>query len=175
LGRAARSFKGNRVLVVERFDRVWTKDNRLLRLPQEDCCQALSVPPTRKYEADGGPGIANVLELLKASDDPDTDRRLFLKAQIMFWLLAATDGHAKNFSIALRPGGRFRLTPSRTSQRGTSCRRQRQAASLLPWSRKSAPNFRSAPKPPSMRHWPGCPEISRRRWRTQSLLACGRA
>jgi serine/threonine-protein kinase HipA len=104
-------FKGNRVLVVERFDRVWTKDGRLLRLPQEDCCQALSVPPTRKYEADGGPSIAAVLELLKGSDDPDTDRRLFLKAQIMFWLLAATDGHAKNFSIALWPGGRFRLTP----------------------------------------------------------------
>lgn len=36
---------------------------------------------------------------------------MFLKAQIMFWLLGATDGHAKNFSIFLRPGGRFRLTP----------------------------------------------------------------
>jgi serine/threonine-protein kinase HipA len=99
------------VLVVERFDRLWTRDNRLLRLPQEDCCQALSVPPTRKYQADGGPSIADVLELLQGSDDPETDRQLFLKAQIMFWLLAATDGHAKNFSIALRPGGRFRMTP----------------------------------------------------------------
>ena len=55
--------------------------------------------------------MAAVLDLLKASDDPDTDRRLFLKAQIMFWLLGATDGHAKNFSIFLQPGGRFRLTP----------------------------------------------------------------
>ena len=104
-------FKDTRVLVVERFDRLWTKDGRLLRLPQEDCCQALSVPPTRKYESDGGPGMPAVLDLLKASDDPDTDRRLFLKAQIMFWVLAATDGHAKNFSIFLQPGGRFRLTP----------------------------------------------------------------
>jgi serine/threonine-protein kinase HipA len=52
-----------------------------------------------------------VLDLLKASDEPDTDRSLFLKAQIMFWLLAATDGHAKNFSIFLQPGGRFRVTP----------------------------------------------------------------
>jgi serine/threonine-protein kinase HipA len=108
---AMAEFKDSRVLVVERFDRLWTKDKRLLRLPQEDCCQALSVPPTRKYESDGGPGIADVLELLKGSDDPDTDRQLFLKAQIMFWLLGATDGHAKNFSIFLRPGGRFRLTP----------------------------------------------------------------
>jgi serine/threonine-protein kinase HipA len=104
-------FRGTRVLVVERFDRLWTKDGRLLRLPQEDCCQALSVPPTRKYESDGGPGMPAVLDLLKASDDPDTDRRLFLKAQIIFWLLGATDGHAKNFSIFLQPGGRFRLTP----------------------------------------------------------------
>lgn len=104
-------FKGHRVLVIERFDRFWTKDKRLLRLPQEDCCQALSVPPTRKYEADGGPGIRQVLDLLKGSDEPEADQRLFLRAQIVFWLLGATDGHAKNFSIFLRPGGRFRLTP----------------------------------------------------------------
>lgn len=104
-------FKGNRALVVERFDRLWTRDKRLLRLPQEDCCQSLSVPPTRKYESDGGPGMTAILNLLKGSDDPEADRRLFLKAQILFWLLGATDGHAKNFSIFLRPGGRFRLTP----------------------------------------------------------------
>ncbi|HXV47700.1 MAG TPA: type II toxin-antitoxin system HipA family toxin [Candidatus Binatia bacterium] len=104
-------FNGTRVLVVERFDRLWTKDGRLLRLPQEDCCQALSVPPTRKYESDGGPGMAAILNLLQGSDDPEADRRFFLKAQIAFWLLGATDGHAKNFSVFLRPGGRFRLTP----------------------------------------------------------------
>jgi serine/threonine-protein kinase HipA len=104
-------FSGKRALVVERFDRRWTADGRLLRLPQEDCCQALSVPPTRKYESDHGPGISQVLELLEASDEPESDQRLFLKAQIVFWLLGATDGHAKNFSIYLLPGGRFHLTP----------------------------------------------------------------
>jgi serine/threonine-protein kinase HipA len=104
-------FKGRRVLVVERFDRRWTADGRLLRLPQEDCCQALSVPPSRKYEADGGPGICTILNLLKASDAPEADQRLFLKAQIVFWLLGATDGHAKNFSLHLGQGGRFRLAP----------------------------------------------------------------
>ena len=108
---AIAEFKGIRVLVIERFDRLWTKDRRLLRLPQEDCCQALSVPPTRKYESDGGPGMAAILDLLQGSDDPEADRRFFLKAQIVFWLLGATDGHAKNFSVFLRPGGRFRLTP----------------------------------------------------------------
>ena len=104
-------FDGERVLVIERFDRRWTRDERLLRLPQEDCCQALSVPPTLKYDVDGGPGMADILELLKGSDEPEADRRMFIKAQIVFWLLGATDGHAKNFSIFLEPGGRFSLTP----------------------------------------------------------------
>jgi serine/threonine-protein kinase HipA len=106
-----REFSGRRALVVERFDRLWTRDGRLLRLPQEDCCQALSVPPTRKYEPEGGPGMRQILDLLKASDEPEADQRTFLKAQIVFWLLGATDGHAKNFSVFLLPGGRFRLTP----------------------------------------------------------------
>jgi serine/threonine-protein kinase HipA len=106
-----REFSGRRALVIERFDRLHTRDGRLLRLPQEDCCQALSVPPPRKYEPDGGPGMRQVLDLLKASDEPEADQTLFLKAQIVFWLLGATDGHAKNFSIFLLPGGRFRLTP----------------------------------------------------------------
>jgi serine/threonine-protein kinase HipA len=104
-------FGGTRALVIERFDRQWTEEGRLLRLPQEDCCQALSVPPSRKYESDGGPGIAQVLDLLQGSDEPDQDRRHFLGSQILFWLLDATDGHAKNFSIFLRPGGRFGLAP----------------------------------------------------------------
>jgi serine/threonine-protein kinase HipA len=104
-------FDCTRALVIERFDRQWTQEGRLLRLPQEDCCQALSVPSSRKYESDGGPGMARVLDLLKGSDEPDRDRRLFLKAQIIFCLLGATDGHAKNFSIFLRPGSRFVLAP----------------------------------------------------------------
>jgi serine/threonine-protein kinase HipA len=108
---AIEDFGGRRVLVVERFDRHWTRDHRLLRVPQEDCCQALSVPPTLKYEAQGGPGIASILNLLKASDEPDKDQALLLKAVIVFWLLGATDGHAKNFSVFLSPGGRFRMTP----------------------------------------------------------------
>jgi serine/threonine-protein kinase HipA len=104
-------FTDTRALLIERFDRLWTKDNRLLRRPQEDCCQALSYPPTRKYQSDGGPGVVNILEFLKGSDQPDVDQRLFMKAQIAFWLLAATDGHAKNFSVFLFPGGGFKLTP----------------------------------------------------------------
>lgn len=104
-------FDGERVLAVERFDRRWTRDGRLLRLPQEDFCQALGVSPTLKYDADGGPGASDIIGVLKGSDDPGADQRTFLKALIVFWLLGATDGHAKNFSIALGTGGRFRLAP----------------------------------------------------------------
>lgn len=104
-------FGDRRTLIVERFDRRWTKDHRLIRLPQEDICQALSVPPSRKYQSDGGPGLREILELLKGSDTPDADITAFLRASIIFWLLGATDGHAKNFSIFLTPGGRYRLTP----------------------------------------------------------------
>ncbi|WP_366657215.1 type II toxin-antitoxin system HipA family toxin [Fodinicurvata sp. EGI_FJ10296] len=106
-----RTFGETTALVVERFDRRWTRDGRLLRLPQEDCCQALSVPPSRKYQSDRGPGLVDILQLLKGSDTPAEDQKLVLKAQILFWLIGATDGHAKNFSIFLRPGGSFSLTP----------------------------------------------------------------
>jgi serine/threonine-protein kinase HipA len=104
-------FGERRTLIVERFDRRWINNKRLLRLPQEDCCQALSVSPTRKYQSDGGPGMKDILEFLKGSDAPNEDPVAFLRANIAFWLIGATDGHAKNFSIFLSPGGRFRLTP----------------------------------------------------------------
>ena len=104
-------FGKRRTLIVERFDRLWARDGRLLRLPQEDICQALSVPPTRKYQSDGGPGMREIIELLKGSDTPDEDIATFLRTCILFWLIGATDGHAKNFSIFLSPGGRFRMTP----------------------------------------------------------------
>ena len=104
-------FEDVRVLAIKRFDRTETADGRLLRLPQEDFCQALSVPSTLKYNSEGGPGISECLSLLTGSDEPERHRLDFLKAQIAFWLIAAIDGHAKNFSIFLFPGGRFRMTP----------------------------------------------------------------
>lgn len=104
-------FGKTRALVIERFDRLKLEDGRLIRLPQEDCCQALSIPPGLKYQHDGGPGMVEILHLLKSSDDPAADHASFLKAQMLFWLIGATDGHAKNFSLFLGPSGRFRLTP----------------------------------------------------------------
>jgi len=105
------TFGDTKALVIERFDRRWTKNGRLLRLPQEDCCQALSVPPTRKYQNEGGPGLKDILDLMKGSDDPAADQATIFKAQILFWLIGATDGHAKNFSVFLGPGGSYHLAP----------------------------------------------------------------
>lgn len=106
------TFEETKAFVVERFDRRWAKDRSwLIRLPQEDMCQALNIPPVLKYESDGGPGFSPIMELLLGSTDSLADRRLFMTANLIFWLLGAIDGHAKNFSIFLLPGGDFRLTP----------------------------------------------------------------
>mgnify|MGYP001469338260 FL=1 len=106
------AFGNTKALVVERFDRRWSPDGRrLLRLPQEDCCQALGTPPGRKYQNMGGPGLVDILTLLRGSETPAEDQKTVLKAQFLFWLMGATDGHAKNFSLHLGRRGRFRLTP----------------------------------------------------------------
>ena len=102
-------FDDKPVFVVERFDRFW-RDQILYRLPQEDLCQALSIPSMQKYQADGGPSILDILEFLNGAAAPRKERLTFMKAQIVFWLLAAIDGHAKNYSVFLAPEG-YRLTP----------------------------------------------------------------
>jgi serine/threonine-protein kinase HipA len=106
------TFGEQKVLSVERFDRLLHDSKQwLLRLPQEDFCQARGVPPHRKYEADGGPGMRDLAQILRLSVNADEDIETLVTAQILFWMLAAPDGHAKNFSIHLLPGGRYRLTP----------------------------------------------------------------
>ncbi len=105
-------FEDVKVLVVERFDRRWADDRTwMIRLPQEDMCQALNISPALKYESDGGPGIQRIMTLLLGSVNALADRSLFLKTQVLFWLLGAIDGHAKNFSIFLLPEGSFQLAP----------------------------------------------------------------
>ncbi|OSQ39585.1 type II toxin-antitoxin system HipA family toxin [Thalassospira mesophila] len=104
-------FDDTRALIIERFDRRWTRQGQLIRLPQEDFCQALKYPPSQKYQADGGPDVKSCAMLLAGSNTPTDDRLAFFRAQILFWILGATDGHAKNFSLFLRPGGGFVMTP----------------------------------------------------------------
>ncbi len=119
-------FGAQRALIVERFDRRWQnvgdeeprsanfaplKDTWIARLPQEDFCQVTGRPHTAKYENEGGPSMRDILNELARADHPASDQRLFILSQLVFWMLAATDGHAKNFSIYHRRGGGFGLTP----------------------------------------------------------------
>jgi len=106
------TFEDMNVLAVERFDRRWTEDdNWIIRLPQEDFCQAKGISPAIKYESDGGPSIKDIMDTLRGSADSDKDRFMFMKSVFLFWILGAVDGHAKNFSIFLEAGNNYRLTP----------------------------------------------------------------
>lgn len=105
-------FDDVKTLVVERFDRRWSADNRwLMRLPQEDLCQALAIPSGLKYESDGGPGIQDIMNILLGSQNASQDRKNFIKSVFLFWVLGAIDGHAKNFSLRIESQGRYQLTP----------------------------------------------------------------
>ncbi|HKY37624.1 MAG TPA: type II toxin-antitoxin system HipA family toxin [Polyangiaceae bacterium] len=105
-------FGAMKTLIVARFDRKLHESGAYwLRLPQEDFCQATATPSSHKYEAEGGPGLVQISRILQASDTRDSDLAILLHAQLLFWMLGATDGHAKNFSIHLFAGGGFRLTP----------------------------------------------------------------
>jgi serine/threonine-protein kinase HipA len=104
-------FGEQKVLSVERFDRRYASDGSwLMRLPQEDFCQAMGISSAQKYQSDGGPGIIDCLNLLTASSN-GKDRATFFKTQIFFWLIAAIDGHGKNFSVFLEPENSYRMTP----------------------------------------------------------------
>src|ERR1700761_1041753 len=83
------TFEDQKALVVERFDRRLSSDaSWIVRLPQEDMCQATGRPSHLKYQADGGPGIAEIMDVLLGSENADPDRRQFFKTQLVFWLLA---------------------------------------------------------------------------------------
>jgi serine/threonine-protein kinase HipA len=104
------TFEDQTVLVVTRFDRAPREKGGILRLPQEDFLQALGFESGQKYQEHGGPGMQDGLRLLEGSRERAADQLLFLKAQIVNWILAAIDGHAKNYSLFLGPSG-FAMTP----------------------------------------------------------------
>jgi serine/threonine-protein kinase HipA len=91
-------------LLVERYDRRW-QGNDVVRLHQEDFCQALSIPPENKYEREGGPGISTCLdEIQKHSIEPLPDRLAFLNVVIFNYLIGNSDAHGKNFSLLYEEG-----------------------------------------------------------------------
>ncbi|MEM7747242.1 MAG: type II toxin-antitoxin system HipA family toxin [Pseudomonadota bacterium] len=109
------------VIVIQRYDRVRMEGRRTLpidrsggqvrRVHQEDCCQALKVMPQTKYQNEGGPGIANIMQLLSGSARPSDDRDRFMRAQAFNFVIGGTDAHAKNYGLLLATQGRFRLAP----------------------------------------------------------------
>ena len=108
---AVHRFDGEPAIVVTRFDRV-EQHGRWLRVHQEDLCQAMAIPPTRKYQSDGGPGPLAIVELLRThSSAPSRDVETFIDALAFNWLIAGTDAHAKNYALLLGRGGRVRLAP----------------------------------------------------------------
>lgn len=94
-------FRDEVSFVTERYDRVRT-DGVLRRVHQEDICQALAIYPTRKYENQGGPGILDIVELLRTySTNASEDIRTFIDAIAYNWLIAGTDAHGKNYSMLI--------------------------------------------------------------------------
>jgi serine/threonine-protein kinase HipA len=97
------------ILIVTRYDRKRAKDGTVLRVHQEDFCQALGILPEQKYEGEGGPSLSQCFALLKeASIRPAVDRRSLLGWVIFNVLIGNADAHAKNLSLLLAdPGPRL--------------------------------------------------------------------
>lgn len=101
----------NDVLVIERYDRKTLHDGRVQRIHQEDFCQALGYPASRKYENEGGPGLKEGFSLLSGfSTQPLLDRLHLLKWVVYNFIIGNNDAHAKNLAI-LFPDGKPVLAP----------------------------------------------------------------
>ena len=86
-----------------RYDRI-DREGTIARIHQEDLCQALGVPPSRKYQNEGGPGAEDIARLLRNVMPPriaDAAVVRFAEALIWNWIVGGTDGHAKNYSLLL--------------------------------------------------------------------------
>lgn len=104
-------FEDQIAIVVERFDRLKTTKG-IVRVHQEDVCQALAVHPTKKYESEGGPGAGDIVDLLRThSRNVDEDVAVFVNSLIFNWLIGGTDAHAKNYGLLIGAEGRIRLAP----------------------------------------------------------------
>jgi serine/threonine-protein kinase HipA len=104
-------FGAERAIVVERYDRRWI-DDRLVRIHQEDFCQALGLHPQRKYQSDGGSSPEDVATVLRRERPASAEANLFRFALALGfnWMIAGTDAHAKNYSVLLQ-GNSARLAP----------------------------------------------------------------
>ena len=98
------------VLVVQRYDRIVDPDGTVHRVHQEDLCQALGLPPERKYEDDAGPSLVRVARVLQDFAEPNALHTL-LRAVTLNVVLGNCDAHGKNFSLLHTESGALRLAP----------------------------------------------------------------
>ena len=103
---AARTVGGRPYLLITRYDRRFDKSGRAHRLHQEDFCQALGIPPERKYAAEDGPTLKAGFDLLRrATTVPAVAVLAFLDAAIFNLIVGNADAHGKNFSLLYQAGG----------------------------------------------------------------------
>ena len=99
-----------RVFCTGRFDRM-ERDGSVLRLHQEDFCQALAVDPSDKYEHDGGPGIERCAQTIRQhSAEPELDLDRLVRWVGFNYLVGNEDAHGKNLALLYLPAG-TRLAP----------------------------------------------------------------
>ena len=105
------SFEDQPVLIIKRYDRL-EENGKLIRIHQEDFCQALGIMPENKYEEEGGPSFASCIRLIENnSSDPIRDLEAFLEMGIFNFFIGNCDAHGKNFSFLMFEDGRIRLAP----------------------------------------------------------------
>lgn len=102
---------GRHLIIVERYDRIVGPDGSVERIHQEDFCQAMGIPPEKKYEEDGGPSLRRIAEILRdvaaAGSLDDLLRVVTLNVAI-----GNGDAHGKNYSLLHDPSGALRLAPA---------------------------------------------------------------
>lgn len=101
---------GAKALAVERFDRCFG-DGAVTRRHQEDFCQIFGVPEHQKYQSENNLGVSKIVDVLSLSAQSEANNHDFFKFMVLQCLLGATDGHLKNFSVHIAPGGHYQLTP----------------------------------------------------------------
>lgn len=107
-----RTFLDEPALIIERFDRIRNSTGNVIRLHQEDFCQALGVLPENKYPEYGGPGTSDIIGVLKTTGSAARNNLVrFIQMLFFNYLIAAPDAHAKNYSLLLGAKGQAHLAP----------------------------------------------------------------
>lgn len=98
--------------LVSRYDRIEIADGVRRRLHQEDICQAMGLPSSKKYEIEGGPTFSQCYQFVRdVSTEPIIDCDQLLKWLVFNLLIGNADAHGKNLSLLYHVNGNIRLAP----------------------------------------------------------------